>query len=253
MTQNAAFHSLENLNLEKVQLRALASGWAKFYCIQKGGKQARVGWNADIFAASSFTWVWGSLAKGGGQRPWLLVLLVFLKKSPLRISNVLFTGQTFLKTVNWWVTPTASSWGNDCSLETRNWWVATARRRKLSVAVLQQARLGSGMLSPVIFHFRLWAGLVQGLQCSSVGRAAVILKSVYPKCIGWQDLRFKIYRRGGVVPSHSVLAKLYLAEILSSVLLCRHVCKCVFVFSPFPYTVEVYSTVCVRSHLVYFT
>lgn len=140
-----------------------------------------------------------------------------------------------------------------CSLETRNCWVATARRRKLSVAVLQQARLGSGMLSPVIFHFRLWAGLVQGLQRSSVGRAAVILKSVYPKCIGWQDLRFKIYRRGGVVPTHSVLAKLYLAEILSSFLLCRHVCKCVFVFSPFPYTVEAYSTVCIRSHLVYFT
>lgn len=53
------------------------------------------------FSLPPLTWVWGSLAKGGGQRPWLLVLLVFLKKSPLRISHVLFTGQTFLKTVNW--------------------------------------------------------------------------------------------------------------------------------------------------------
>lgn len=43
VSQNATFHSLENLNLEKVQLPAMASGWAKFYCIQKGGKQGRVG------------------------------------------------------------------------------------------------------------------------------------------------------------------------------------------------------------------
>lgn len=34
-----------------------------------------------------------------------------------------------------------------------------------------------------------------------------------------------------MVLSHSALAKLYLAEILSSVMLCRHMCADVYLFS----------------------
>lgn len=45
-----------------------------------------------------------------------------------------------------------------------------------------------------------------------------------------------------MIHSHSALAKLYLAEILSRVFVIQtHVCKCVFVFSSFSYTEEAYS------------